>query len=107
MSHRCHAHECKRAIPPKLFVCIQHWGQLPGNLRDAIWEEYTPRQEVTKTPTIRYLAVQQWCVGVLAFKPNDEKAAYVAAQYFRRAENLRQYAIKKGFGDPLKGIAPK
>ena len=41
-----------------------HWYALPKRLRDKIWATYRPGQEITKTPSVEYLAaareVQDW-----------------------------------------------
>jgi len=67
MSHHCHWDGCKREVPPKLWGCKEHWFKLPKPLRDAIWKEYRPGQEITKTPSARYVAVailvQAWIKG--------------------------------------------
>lgn len=59
MAHHCHWPGCNTAVPPKLWGCKKHWYMLPKNLRDAIWNEYIPGQEITKTPTRGYLVVAQ------------------------------------------------
>ena len=65
--HTCHWPGCAREVPPKLWGCREHWYQLPKALRDAIWREYRPGQEITKTPSPRYIAVavlvQGWIAG--------------------------------------------
>ena len=104
MSHKCHAHGCPAIVPPALFMCRIHWFSLRKPLRDAIWRHYVPGQENTKTPTASYMAVQQRAVGELAFKPNDERAAIVAAPYMLNSEVWRAMAIAKGQGDPLEGL---
>jgi len=104
MSHHCHAHGCKRKVPPRMFVCASHWRELPKPLQQAIWREYREGQEVTKTPTVRYLAVQRRAVGYLAFEPNDEKSARAAAPYILEAELWRRKCIQDGAGDPLDGL---
>ncbi len=104
--HTCHAHGCEVAVPPKMFMCKRHWYSLPKNLRDAIWNEYTPGQERTKKPTARYMAVQRLAVSRTAFKPHDEEAALVAAGYLQEALAFQQLAIEAGHGDPLEGLIP-
>ncbi len=101
MSHLCHAHGCYTAVPPKMFMCKPHWFALPVELRNAIWREYRPGQEITKNPSPRYMAVQKLAVAYVTFKPNDEKAAATAAQYLFDAEVWRAAAIHEGKGDPL------
>jgi len=62
--HTCHWPGCDKSVPPKLWGCYSHWYALPKFLRDAIWKHYVPGQEITKTPSKRYLevarAVQLW-----------------------------------------------
>lgn len=101
MKHHCHAHGCERAVPPRLFVCRKHWGMLDERIKAAIWRHYRPGQENDKNPSLSYLAVQQYAVGVLAFKPYDEEAARQAVPYLRKAHQFRQAAIDAGALDPL------
>lgn len=62
--HTCHWPECGRAVPPKMWGCKEHWFRLPKYLRDKIWATYKPGQEITKTPSPKYIAaakeVQAW-----------------------------------------------
>ena len=102
--HTCHAHGCDVAVPPNMFMCKRHWYSLSKAIRDAIWREYTPGQERTKAPTMRYLAVQQFAICRAAFKPNDEAAALVCEQHLSRAQYWREAAIAAGAGDPLEGL---
>lgn len=90
-----------------MFACKPHWFALRKPLRDAIWREYRSGQENTKDPSPRYMAVQRLAVAELAFKPNDEEAARVAAPYVAGAMAWRKVAIDKGLGDPLIGLVPK
>lgn len=64
VQHHCHWPTCKRAVPPKMWGCKEHWFRLPKPLRDRIWRTYVPGQEITKTPSPEYLeaaqAVQDW-----------------------------------------------
>ena len=105
-AHLCHAVGCPATVPPKMFMCRRHWFALPAPIRAAIWKEYRPGQELDKTPSLRYMAVQRWAIGELLFKPNDEGAARAAAPYLLEAEAWRRKAIDAGLGDPLEGIAP-
>jgi hypothetical protein len=67
MSHKCHWPGCPKEVPPSMWGCKAHWFKLPKQLRDAIWAEYVPGQEITKTPSARYVAtaaiVQGWIAG--------------------------------------------
>ena len=104
--HTCHAHGCKQPVPPAMWGCRSHWYSLPKKIRDAVWREYRPGQENTKTPSLRYMAVQRLAVAHTAFKPHDEAAAYAAAQYTLEALEWRKLAIERGQGDPLEGLLP-
>src|SRR5688572_3792847 len=106
MSHTCHAHGCERAVPPSMFMCRAHWYSLRKPMRDAIWREYRRGQEIDKSPSLRYLAVQQRAIGEVAFRPSDEGAARVAGPYALRAGDLRARCIVAGLGDPLAGLVP-
>ena len=87
-----------------MFACARHWRALPQALKSAIWREYKAGQEISKTPSWRYIAVQRRAVGWLAFKANDEAAARAAAPYMIEAEIWRQRCIDAGDGDPLDGL---
>lgn len=106
MIHTCHAHGCTRVVPPARFACRAHWFMLRPALQRAIWNEYKFGQEVCKDPSLRYLAVQQRAVAELAFKPNDEEAARICAEYIWYSETFRRRAIDAGLGDPLEGLDP-
>jgi hypothetical protein len=47
-----------------MWGCAPHWFSLPVKLRNAIQAAYVPGQEITKTPSPRYIEtarhVQQW-----------------------------------------------
>ncbi len=62
--HTCHWPGCGKAVPPKLWGCLEHWRRLPKYLRERIWATYRPGQEVDKQPSREYLAaaraVQEW-----------------------------------------------
>jgi hypothetical protein len=66
-NHTCHWTGCTKQVPPAMWGCKEHWFKLPKPLRDAIWKEYRTGQEVTMTPSARYLAVativQGWIAG--------------------------------------------
>lgn len=104
MTHTCHAHGCARVVSPRMFACRFHWMALRPALQRVIWAEYRFGQEVRKTPSLRYLAVQQRAVAELAFKPHDEEAARIATEYLLVSEQFRRAAIEAGEGDPLEGI---
>lgn len=106
-THTCHAHGCAISVPPKMFMCRKHWLLLPKPIRDAIWAEYRPGQERSKTPSLRYLAVQQYAICRVAFRPNDEEAAAISFQYLESAFAWRAEAIAAGLGDPLANLVPE
>ena len=87
-----------------MFACSTHWFALRRPTRDAIWREYRAGQENDKRPSLRYLAVQQFAVGELAFKPHDEVAAARATEFFMNAARFARLAIKAGLGDPLEDL---
>jgi|HubBroStandDraft_4_1064222.scaffolds.fasta_scaffold05596_7 hypothetical protein len=64
VNHTCHWPGCPKVVAPRMWGCKEHWFKLPKKLRDEIWDSYRPGQEITKTPSSRYLAaaqeVQQW-----------------------------------------------
>lgn len=101
MSHLCHAHECTQPVAPAMFMCRAHWFALERRLQKAIWREYRSGQENDKDPSLRYLAVQQYAIGSLVFKPFDEVAALAAVPYLVKSELCRRAAIAAGEGDPL------
>ena len=51
-------------VPPAAWGCRPHWYKLPGYLRRKIWASFRPGQEVSKTPSRRYVEVarevQEW-----------------------------------------------
>lgn len=67
MKHTCHWPSCTREVPPAMWGCREHWFKLPKPLRDSIWKEYRPGQEIDKRPSDQYLAVavlvQGWING--------------------------------------------
>lgn len=71
MTHVCHAENCNVAVPPKMFMCRQHWFMVPKPLRDAVWAEYRPGQEVDKRPSGAYMDVAMAAVQAVA----DREAA--------------------------------
>lgn len=56
-AHACHWPGCTTQVPPALWGCQKHWFKLPKYLRDKIWDAYEPGQEITGTPSARYLEV--------------------------------------------------
>src|SRR6185436_4979512 len=97
MSHTCHAPGCNRLVPASMYACREHWFSLPKRIRDAIWWEYRPGQEISKRPTARYMAVQRLACAYLVFG----QAAEDAIPYLIDAAAWRKKAIETGLGDPL------
>ena len=64
MGHKCHWPGCNKEVPPAMWGCKPHWFALPKQLRDKVWAAYVPGQEITKTPSAKYIAVanevQDW-----------------------------------------------
>jgi hypothetical protein len=54
-THTCHWPNCGMHVPPKMFMCRRHWLILPADLRQRIWTNYQPGQEVTKRPSAEYI----------------------------------------------------
>lgn len=67
MQHKCHWPSCDKEVPPKHWGCIDHWFMLPQGIRNEIWCEYRPGQEVDKQPSHGYLCAadkaQFWARG--------------------------------------------
>ena len=61
-AHVCHATGCNTKVPPKMLMCRRHWFMVPKPLRDAVWREYRPGQEIRKDPTDEYMDVQRQAV---------------------------------------------
>lgn len=55
--HTCHWPGCPKQVPPALWGCASHWYTLPKELRDRVWAEYVPGQEISMTPSEAYLEV--------------------------------------------------
>lgn len=62
--HVCHWPGCGKPVPAAMWGCKAHWFALPKRLRDRIWATYRRGQEITKTPSPKYieaaLEVQSW-----------------------------------------------
>ena len=54
----------RRAGAARHVGCRKHWFTLPSLHRSSIWATYRPGQEVSKTPSVEYVAaakaVQAW-----------------------------------------------
>ena len=85
-SHRCHWPGCEKIVPPAMWGCKKHWFKLPKRLRDRIWSNFTPGQEIDKSPSEEYLAaaqeVQEWIArDIEGNKPDYSDAAFQAGPY--------------------------
>lgn len=71
-NHTCHWPGCFARVKPQFWGCTSHWYSLPRELRAMIWATYNPGQEITKTPSARYLAVAEkvsiWIIATEAWK---------------------------------------
>lgn len=65
VEHTCHATGCDVKVPPRLFMCKQHWFALPQGYRVALLAAYVPGQERRMDPTAEYLDVARRCVHYL------------------------------------------
>jgi hypothetical protein len=80
--HTCHALGCEKAVPPKLFMCRDHWFMIPKAERDALWAVYVPGQERRKDPTQEYVTVARRLQVLVA----DKEGVPVPPMIRRRAE---------------------
>lgn len=71
--HFCHAQGCFIEVPPKMLMCYPHWRKVPKALKDAVWAEYVPGQEISKTPTTAYLTVMIAAINAVADKEGRER----------------------------------
>lgn len=66
MKHLCHAEGCQTAVPPRMLMCKTHWFMVPELDRLRVWALYRPGQEITKTPSMEYLAHVAHVIDVVA-----------------------------------------
>lgn len=66
--HTCHAKNCIRVVPPRMFMCVRHWRMVPRLLQTRIWAAYIPGQEIRKDPTVGYLSVAHEAIEAVAEK---------------------------------------
>lgn len=74
MRHTCHALQCKKHIPPRMFMCGKHWKMVPAEMRGRIWEMYVPGQE--RNPD---LVSQDYLAVAMAAQKDVAKQEGVAA----------------------------
>ena len=84
--HVCHWPGCRQQVPPAMWGCKKHWYKLPKQLRDKIWTAYEPGQEISLTPSDKYLAVametQAWIAEYLrSAGPDYSDAAFQAGPH--------------------------
>ncbi len=64
LNHHCHWPGCQRKVPPAAWGCRPHWFALPPAIRTRIWRAYKPGQEMSKRPSVEYVAAvteaQEW-----------------------------------------------
>lgn len=108
MGLHCQVYGCKTAVPRRLFVCKQHWQQLPKPLQNAIYRECKPGQGTYKSASTRFLAVQHHALAVLAKAKHSQgeglpsnEVLRVVSGHFLNSWRLRLAAIHCGEGDPL------
>lgn len=53
--HHCHWTGCSAKVPPAMWGCKKHWFKLPLGIRNKIWASYRAGQEITKTPSRKYM----------------------------------------------------
>ena len=68
MSHTCHAIQCDKRIPAKMFMCRNHWFMVPKEFRDRVWAAYRPGQEDDWKITDEYAVVAKLSICAVATK---------------------------------------
>lgn len=62
--HVCHWPGCGKQVPPAAWGCRFHWFKIPMYLRRKLWDAFEPGQEITMSPSKRYIAaareIQEW-----------------------------------------------
>ncbi len=78
--HHCHWPGCETLVPPAMWGCRPHWYSLPPGLRNRIWDAYVPGQEISKSPSEKYLKValeaQDWIKHHLANPPPQHRCQW-------------------------------
>lgn len=75
MKHHCHARGCPVEVPPKMLMCKRHWFMVPPALRQAVWDTYSPGQEIRRDPTEAYLAAADAAIEAVAIKEGRKRHA--------------------------------
>lgn len=77
VKHTCHFPGCPVEVRPALWGCKKHWMSLPKRLRDAVWREFRPGQEIFKNPSGSYVAVakevHEWCMQQIRKQPPNSR----------------------------------
>ena len=108
--HACHALLCKKAVPPRLFMCLPHWRRLPKKHKDAISAMYRSGQEIDKQPSPEYLVAQADAVlamglldGVDAAQLRSQRAWLEVCK--RRVANETQPVSANAQDEPVSAVA--
>lgn len=72
MNHTCHAMGCGKPVPPRMFMCRQHWFSLSATMRNLVWSVYVPGQELRRDPSAEYLEVTNLIIQWLAHKEQKQ-----------------------------------
>ncbi len=95
MSHTCHADNCKKEVPPKMFMCLAHWKMVPKDMQRNIWHHYRPGQERDKRPTINYLKATKMARCMVAFKEKGYPEAMIRDQLKLMKDYIDGLFVKK------------
>lgn len=72
-NHTCHWPGCSTPVPPRMWGCRPHWYRLPLEIRNRIYATYRPGQQISKTPSLDYIAAakaaQEWIAAQEPPKP--------------------------------------
>jgi len=91
--HTCHAIGCSVHVPPRMLMCARHWRMVPRKTQITVWNEYRPGQEIDKSPSLGYLAIQRMAVGEVAEKEGRHDEAQAC---FREAARYAQIMKESG-----------
>lgn len=72
MAHHYHATECKREVPPEMFMCSRHWFMVPKVIRNRIWTTYRHGQCDDMNPSKEYCQAAKDGVIAVASKEGKE-----------------------------------
>lgn len=77
--HVCHARGCTTEIEPRLFMCPDHWKQVPPALRESITSAYRPGQQVDEQPSSQYVALACAAIDAVAHKESRQRRPGIRA----------------------------